>query len=377
MNFRMLSAACAALPFVALSVPAMAKSGDIIPNSYICVFNKAVNRGGVESEARRMAGANGGQVSHVYRYSIRGFAAQMSAQAAAQMQARNPAIKSCEPNRVIELGPIREEKGKPGSGGGSGGGSTAQQTPWGVKRVKGGIAGTFQRAWIIDTGIDTDHPDLNVDLAYVNGFVAREEGLYEDQNGHGTHVSGTIAALNNTIGVIGVAPGAKVVPVRVLNRRGSGDYAGVIAGVDWVAQNGTTGDVANMSLGGPPDDMLDAAVVAAAATGVRFTIAAGNSAADANNYSPARVNAQNVYTVSAFDSSDAFAYFSNYGNPPIDYSEPGVSILSTWKDGGYNTISGTSMAAPHLAGLLLLGGITSGGTVNGDKDTKPDTIGVH
>ncbi|MCT2399679.1 S8 family serine peptidase [Novosphingobium mangrovi (ex Huang et al. 2023)] len=369
----MATLACSTAALVAAG-PALAKSGDIIPNSYICVFNKkAVNTGGVQSEAHRAAAAAGGKVTHLYRYTIHGFSTNMSAQAASQMKARNPSIAYCEPDRVIELAPpIEAQKGKPGSGGG---GSTGQQTPWGIARVNGGVSGVGKRAWIIDTGIDSTHPDLTVDASLGNGFVTREEGLTEDLNGHGTHVSGTIAAKNNSIGVIGVAAGATVIPVRVLNRRGSGSYAGVIAGVDWVGQHGQAGDVANMSLGGPTDDALDAAVLAASSV-VKFAIAAGNSGANANDYSPARVNGPNVYTVSAFSDGDKWASFSNYGNPPIDYAEPGVSILSTWRDGGYNTISGTSMATPHLAGLLLVG-FSADGTVSGDPDGHPDTIGAH
>jgi subtilisin family serine protease len=131
-----------------------------------------------------------------------------------------------------------------------------------------------------------------------------------------------------------------------------------------------------MSLGGGVSQALDDAVVSAAATGVRFALAAGNESDNANNHSPGRANGPNVYTVSAFAVGDKWASFSNYGNPPIDFAEPGVSIKSTWLAGGYNTISGTSMATPHLAGLLLTGAIRSGGNVAGDPDGKPDVIGV-
>jgi len=132
-----------------------------------------------------------------------------------------------------------------------------------------------------------------------------------------------------------------------------------------------------MSLGGPTSDALDTAVEAAAAAGIKMVLAAGNSSDDANNSSPARVQANNVYTISAMDSNDNFASFSNFGNPPIEYAQPGVSILSTWKSGGYNTISGTSMAAPHAAGVLLLGGNTTDGTVNNDPDGTADPILVN
>ena len=179
-----------------------------------------------------------------------------------------------------------------------------------------------------------------------------------------------------SIGVIGVAPGATVVAVRVLNRRGSGSYSGVIAGVDYVGANGANGDVANMSLGGSVSTALDNAVLAAS-TVVKFCLAAGNDGDNANNHSPARVNGSNIYTISASDSKDNFASWSNWGNPPIDYCAPGASIKSTWKNGEYKTISGTSMATPHAAGVLLLGAAKSGGTVNGDPDGNADTIIVH
>ena len=138
-------------------------------------------------------------------------------------------------------------------------------------------------------------------------------------------------------------------------------------------QNGRPGDVANMSLGGGVSAALDTAVVNAAAGGVRFALAAGNESDNANNHSPARANGPNVYTVSAFAVGDKWASYSNYGNPPIDYAEPGSAIKSTWLNGGYNTISGTSMATPHLAGILLAGAVRNGGAVSGDPDGNRPT----
>jgi subtilisin family serine protease len=366
--------AIAGLPLAALAQPAQAQeAGDKIANSYICVFNKgSVSRGNVQAEANRAAQAGGAQVTRIYQVALQGFAANMSAQAAEQMRARNPNIAYCEQDQVVSIPPIRIAA-KPGGGGGT---QPPQETPWGIARVNGGGAGTFKTAWILDTGLDFTHPDLNVDTARSRNFVERETSP-ADLNGHGTHVAGTIAAYDNAIGVIGVAPGAKVVAVRVLNRRGSGTTSGVIAGIDYVAINGQAGDVANMSLTGGASSALDSAVINASAGGVRFALAAGNNGANANNYSPARANGPNIYTVSAFSVGDNWASFSNYGNPPIDCAEPGVSIKSTWLSGGYNTISGTSMATPHLAGLLLAGNVQNGGTVNGDPAAPADTIGVH
>jgi subtilisin family serine protease len=187
-------------------------------------------------------------------------------------------------------------------------------------------------------------------------------------------VAGTIGAKNNGQDVVGVAAGATLVAVRVLDNGGSGTYSAVIAGVDHVGANGASGDVANMSLGGPASTALDDAVRAAASQGIEFVLAAGNSGAHANNYSPARANGTNITTVSAFAPGDTWASFSNYGNPPIDWAAPGVSVLSTRRGGGTTTLSGTSMAAPHVAGLLLLGNVSSDGLVTGDPDGNRDPI---
>ncbi|HSW30313.1 MAG TPA: S8 family serine peptidase [Longimicrobiales bacterium] len=260
-----------------------------------------------------------------------------------------------------------EPEAKPG-----GGAPPPQSTPWGITRVGGAGDGTGRTAWIIDSGIDLDHPDLNVDVARSRDFTGSRAGA-EDENGHGTHVAGTVAARNNSIGVVGVAAGAAVVAVRVLDRRGSGAYSGVIAGVDYVAANGQSGDAANMSLGGPFSQALNDAVIAASAR-VKFALAAGNESTSATTRSPASANGPNIYTVSAFASGDTWASFSNYGNPPVDFGAPGVSIYSTYKGGGYATMSGTSMASPHVAGILLLGSLRGDGFVSGDPDGNADPI---
>jgi subtilisin family serine protease len=365
----------AAMPLVALASQASAeRPGDKIANSYICVFKAgAVSRGNVQAEANRAVQAEGAQLKHVYTTALRGFSANMSAQGAEHAKANNPSIDYCEQDQVVMAGPVRADA--PPSGGGTV--QPAQETPWGIARVNGGTPGTFKTAWVIDTGIDFTHPDLNVDTGRSRSFLDRDTSPI-DQNGHGTHVSGTIAARgDNGIGVVGVAPGAPVVAVRVLDRRGSGTNSGVIAGVDYVAQVGVAGDVANMSLGGGVSTALDTAVINAAAGGVRFALAAGNESDTAMNHSPARASGPNVFTVSANGVGDKWASYSNYGNPPIEFNEPGSAIKSTWLNGGYNTISGTSMATPHLAGILLAGAVRSGGTVIGDPDGNADTIGVH
>ena len=317
-------------------------------------------------------------VKAVYGYTVEGFAAVLSDEQL-EVLGSDPRVQSIEQDYLIILapppgkGPNKDEED-------GGDGSTSQVTPWGITRVNGGAnyAGS-NKAYILDSGIDLDHEDLNVDASSGwNAFTrGKDGGSLDDGNGHGTHVAGTIAAINNNVGVVGVAAGATVVPVKVLDSRGSGSYSGVIAGVDFVGATGSNGDVANMSLGGPLSDALNAAVIAAGQKGIKFSLAAGNEAQDANNVSPASANGTNVYTISAMSEGDNWASFSNFSNPPVDYCAPGVAIESTWKNGGYNTISGTSMAAPHVAGLLLLGNLSTDGTVNGDPDGNADPIAVN
>lgn len=362
----------------------------IIQGSYIIVYNNSEGKlkplGKVNSELeykRQMVDLKSNFVSEfksvslketeitaTYGHALKGFAANLTENQVNALR-KDPRVKSIEPDMTISISPF---KGKP-----SGGGTTtppAQQIPYGTARVGGGTSASSHTAWVIDSGIDLDHPDLNVDVTRSATFLG---GIStpDDQNGHGTHVAGTIGAINNSIGSVGVAPGTLVVAVRVLDRRGSGSISGVIAGVDYVKANANSGDVANMSLGGGVSTALDNAVISAANSGVKFALAAGNSSTNASNSSPARANGNNIFTISAMNSSDNWASFSNYGNPPVDYCAPGVGVYSTWKDGGYNSISGTSMAAPHAAGVLLLGAAKSDGTVKGDPDGNPDPIIHH
>jgi subtilisin family serine protease len=312
---------------------------------------------------------------------VRGFAAELTAQQVAGLK-NDERIAYIEQDHIVMLSPPQTTgpwwciffPSHPECV--DNGGGDPQVTPYGITRVGGPVDGAGLTAWVIDTGIDLDHPDLNVDVARSAEFVS--ESSPEDGNGHGTHVAGTIAAIDNDIDVVGVAAGATVVAVRVLNDAGSGTYSGVIAGVDYVAANASPGDVANMSLGGPTSQALDDAIRNAADQGIFFALAAGNSSEHAGNSSPARVDYPNVWTISAIDENDDFAYFSNYGNPPVDYAAPGVNVKSLWMGDGVNTISGTSMASPHAAGVLLLteGNPSSDGTANGDPDGNPDPI-IH
>ncbi len=318
------------------------------------------------------------EVLNVYSSAISGFAAKLSEDQVAALKQLS-AVKSIEADQILGLSSIKQERSS----------MKADQKPYGIIRTGFGD-GSGKRAYVIDSGIDLDHPDLNVNQNLGRNFVNTGCGLLgilfgcpnggqgspDDDNGHGTHCAGTIAAKNNGAGVLGVAYDAEVVPIKVLNAAGTGSNSGVIQGVDYVANTAKAGDVANMSLGGGVSSSLDQAVKNAAAKGIFFALAAGNDSQNANNSSPARANGQHIFTISAMDSNDRFASFSNFGNPPVDYCAPGVGVNSTYPGGGYRSMSGTSMAAPHVAGLLLLtnGQLNTSGFVKNDPDGNADAI---
>jgi subtilisin len=240
----------------------------------------------------------------------------------------------------------------------------AQSIPYGIKNVKADLAWSTSRGLgvkvcVIDTGVDKSHPDLAANLAGGKNYV-RIQGVvdanrYDDDNGHGTHVSGTIAAVDNAIGVVGVAPSAKIYAVKVLNKQGSGYVSDITDGIYDCVNAGAK--VINMSLGGSGDPSAPSAfkdaINAAVANGVYVVAAAGNEDRDISTTTPAGY--PNVIAVAAVDQNYNFASWSNFGLKADDFAAPGVSILSTWKGGAYNTISGTSMASPHVAGVIALG----------------------
>jgi aqualysin 1 len=239
---------------------------------------------------------------------------------------------------------------------------TGQRLPWGVFRVGAEHATTDDSSvwrfvtgvtvYVIDSGIDGSNPDLNVVKQ-----VSFAEGPNTDCNGHGTHVAGTIGARNNDIGVRGVAPGVALVGVKVVNCEGVGSSAITIKGLDWVAATATKPAVVNMSLGSGESPALDGAIRAAAASGLFFSIAAGNDAIDACLASPSlNGSISGIVTVAAVDASDHEAAFSNFGGC-VDLWAPGLAILSTSigsEPGGIVSMSGTSMAAPHVSGAAAL-----------------------
>jgi len=331
-------------PLETLAEPAVAaaRGGEVIPDHYIVVFNDAVRD--VGGLARQLAEANGGTVGFVYQTALRGFSVTLSP-AAAEAVARNPNVTLVEPDQVITAD------------------GTQTGATWGLDRIdqrslptNGSYTynndGAGITAYIIDTGIRLTHSEI-VGRA-TSGFDAVDGGAADDCHGHGTHVSGTVGGAT-----YGVAKGVSLVAVRVLDCQGNGTTSGVIAGIDWVTANKVAGkSVANMSLGGGASSSLDQAVVNSIAAGVTYAIAAGNGdilgrQLDACTQSPARVAA--AITIGATNSSDAKASWSNYGNC-VDFFAPGVNITSAWKDSDtqLNTISGTSMATPHVTGAAAL-----------------------
>ena len=347
------------------------ESVDSIAGRYIVTYkNSAIASRGMsdgtlrDAVSRSLAKHQIGGTSLLARFAggSGGFIAKLSAMEAQNLRSDED-VAIVEQDRIIKLGSCFTV-------------AEPRLITWNIDRVGYGD-GTGLTAWIIDSGIDFNHPDLNVDKTRSKSFLAGTTSA-DDENGHGTHVAGIIGGKNNTFGVLGVASGATLVSLRVLDKDGEGLLSSIVQALAYINDNGSAGDVVNMSVGndegGSPS--LDQQVQNTAARGIYIAIAAGNDHELANKYSPARVNGSNIYTVSAIDSLDNFASFSNYGNDAVDYACPGVRILSTYKGSKYAYMSGTSMAAPHMAGLLLLKGrnIVTSGFAKNDPDEAPDPI---
>ncbi|WP_298179333.1 S8 family peptidase [Saccharomonospora sp.] len=338
--------------FAAGMAPAQAEVGQVfhagsaeaVDGSYIVVLKdgaqgSSLSSSEVTAQAQTLAADYGVQVNRTFDTALNGFTIKADATAAKRLAA-DDAVEFVSQNQRFHIADAPEAQ------------ATAS---WGLDRIDQRdlplddsytppTSAADVTAYVIDTGV-SEHSDFGDRLQPGADFVDNDDDA-TDENGHGTHVAGTIGGEQ-----YGVAPDVNLVGVRVLDANGSGTTAQVISGIEWVAENASGPSVANMSLGGPADTALDEAVQGAIEAGITFGVAAGNESSDASGSSPARVS--EAITVAASDQDDSEAYFSNYGDV-VDLYAPGVDITSAWHDGNENTISGTSMATPHVVGAAAL-----------------------
>ncbi len=339
---------------------------DLIPGQYIVVLKSTkeiANHKGLYKRLKQNITQSafdiGVEPVRVYSSVVHGYSAKLT-EGQYQLLLTDPAVDYIEPDRPVHM--------------------IAQTTPWGINAVNAptaharGTKGSGVKVGIIDTGIDHGHPDLAGNyvsgIDYVNG-----DNDPMDDNGHGSHVSGTVAAVDNSIGVIGVAPSASLYGIKVLDAAGSGTFSNVVAGIDWAAANGM--DVVNMSLGASiGTSALQTACDNAYASGVVICAAAGNDYGGPVGY-PAKYSS--TIAVSAVDQNNNLANFSNKG-PEVEVTAPGVGIVSTYKNGQYATLDGTSMATPHVAGVVALiwstGQFTSATAVRNQLTSTATDIGA-
>lgn len=325
-----------------------------IKGSYIVIMKQDSGIKAASAEGRNLVAEYGGDVQRTYTKALNGYSAKMD-ESEAKRLAADPAVDKVVQNKRVSLAADQ-----------------ANPPSWGLDRIDSpdlplddnytypDSAGTGVNAYIIDTGVRISHSDFGGRAAHGFDAVDNDETA-DDGHGHGTHVAGTVAGDAH-----GVAKKANIIAVRVLDDQGSGTTDGVVAGIDWVTNNATKPAVANMSLGGGADDALDTAVRNSIAAGITYAVAAGNSNTDAASFSPARVT--EALTVAASTDTDVRADFSNYGEG-VDIFAPGQDITSTWNtdDSATNTISGTSMASPHVAGAAAV-------YLGGHPDSTPDQV---
>ncbi|KAF5128563.1 Cuticle-degrading protease [Metarhizium anisopliae] len=315
--------------------PLLVPRGDTIPDKYIVKYKEAFDISTADSTIKEYHAKAEKTYSHVFN----GFAGALNA-ASIETLRNHPAVDFIENDATVKISAFVEQSG----------------APWGLSRIShrrpGGSsyayddsAGEGTCAYVIDTGVEDSHPQFEGRAKFIKSFVAGENS---DGNGHGTHVAGTIGSRS-----YGVAKKTTILGIKVLSNQGSGDYSGILAGMDHAIADSRTrscpkGVVANMSLGGGYSAAINQAAAKMIQSGVFLAVAAGNDAKDASQTSPA--SEPSVCTVGATDSSDRLSSFSNYG-AAVDILAPGSNILSTWIGGATNSISGTSMATPHIVGL--------------------------
>ena len=321
------------LIFALLAPMSISAQGNAGKQEFLVQFHDQVNPGILKA-----FGVKDSEVLHTYNL-LPVNLVKMTEQQANALQ-NNPHIKAVEPNFEVR--------------------ALSQSVPWGVTHVQAteahsaGLTGSGVKVAVLDTGIDKNHADLNVVGGYSVFTDSANSDPYYDANGHGTHVAGTVAALNNNIGVLGVAYNAELYAVKVLSNSGSGSYAGIAQGIEWSVNNGM--DIINMSLGGSQgSSILEEWCNIAYNSGVLVVAAAGNEGrqsgrGDTVGY-PAKYDS--VIAVAAVDSSNNRASFSSTG-PAVEIAAPGVSILSTTPGSNYASYNGTSMASPHVAGVAAL-----------------------
>ncbi len=297
------------------------------------------------------------RVSGTYTAAFTGFAAELTQDEVTALRA-NPNVKGVEQDRILS---IKDVIGQKGGDEDARGFDRVQFTSCGVTAAGGPGSGPSSKwIWIIDSGIDLNHADLNVQTGtpFAASFVG---GSAQDCHGHGSHIAGLAAARNNTIGVVGVSAGATVVPVKIFPGCSlSAPTSTILNGINHVAMYDVSGDVVNLSLGGYYGwffcnnfSSYRSAISGLASNGTRVAIAAGNDSANAANYQPACVNMTNVYTVAAMTCGNVFdSSYSNWNMNPIDYIAAGTNLYSCNWNGGYRLMTGTSMATPIVAGIL-------------------------